>query len=100
MVKTQSQSSESAGTDDTLPSLSMSYTSTEYTLELRGPLEEGYKDMLSGESKRPLASELVLKRHTSPMGDEVLTTIPATSNVPTRKGCVCMVIYTTLSSLE
>ena len=50
MVKTQSQSSESAGTDDTLPSLSMSYTSTEYTPVLRGPLEEGYKDMLSGES--------------------------------------------------
>ena len=37
-----------AGTDDTLPSLSMSYTSTEYTPVHRGPLEGGHKDMLTG----------------------------------------------------
>ena len=101
----------SAGTDDTLPSLSMSYTSAEYTPVHRGPLEEGHKDMLSCVSndlqttlqyvtpvsvsvrytKHPLASEPVLKRHTSPMGDEVLTETPTTSNVPTRKGCVYMI---------
>ena len=40
----------SAGTDDTLPSLSMSYTSTEYTPVHGGPLEEGHKDMLIGVS--------------------------------------------------
>ena len=70
----------SAGTDDTLPSLSMSYTSTEYTPVHRGPLEEGHKDMLTGVpndlqitlqyvtpvsvsvryTKHPLASEPVL----------------------------------------
>ena len=37
-----------AGTDDTLPSFSMSYTSTEYTPVHRGPLEEGHKDVLTG----------------------------------------------------
>ena len=110
----------SAGSDDTLPSLSMSYTSTEYTPVLREPLEEGHKDMLTGVSndlqttlqyvtpvsvsvrykKHPLASEPVLKRHISPMGEEVLTETPTTSNVPTRKGCVYMIKYTTMSSLE
>ena len=40
----------SAGTDDILPSLTMSYTSTEYTPVHRGPLEEGHKDILSGVS--------------------------------------------------
>ena len=112
----------SAGTDDTLPSLSKSYTSTEYTPVLRGPLEEGHKDMLSGVSndlqttlqyvtpvsvsvrytKHPLTSEPVLKRHTSPMGDEVLTETPITSNVPIRKGCLYMIkyAYATMSSLE
>ena len=69
----------------------MSYTSTEYTPVLRGPLEEGQKDMLTGESndlqttlwyvtpvsvsvrytKHPLAIVPVLKRHTSPLGEEV-----------------------------
>ena len=97
----------------------MSYTSTEYTPVLRGPLEEGHKDMLTGVSndlqttlqyatpvsvsvrytKHPLASEPVLKRHTSPMGDEVLTETPTTSNVPTRKGCAAH-DQTTVSSLE
>ena len=110
----------SAGTDDTLPSLSMSYTSTEYTPVHGGPLEEGHKDMLTGVSndlqitmqyvtpvsvsvrytKHPLASEPVLKRHTSPMGDEVLTETPTTSNVPTGKGCVHMIKYATIFSPE
>ena len=83
----------SAGTDDTLPSLSMSYTSTKYTPVHRGPLEEGHQEILTGVSndlqttlqyvtpasvsvgytKQPLASEPVLKRHSSPMGDEMLT---------------------------
>ena len=101
----------SAGTDDTLPSFSTSYTSTEYTSVHRGPLEEGCKDMLTGVSndlqttlqyvtpvsvsvrytKHPLASEPVLKRHTSPMGDKVLAETPTTSNVTTRKGCVYMI---------
>ena len=110
-VITTTISPASAGTDDTLPSLSMSYTSTEYTPVLRGPLEEGHKDKLSGVSndlqttlqyvtpvsvsvrytKHPLASEPVLKRHTSLMGDEVLTETLTTSNVPTRKGCVYMI---------
>ena len=98
----------------------MSYTSTDYTPVDREPLEEGHTDMLTGVSndlqttlqyskpvsvsvrytKHPLASEPVLKRHTSPMGDEVLTETPTTSNVPTRKGCVYMIKCTTVSSLE
>ena len=95
----------------------MSYTSTEYTPVLRGPLEGGHKDMLTGVSndlqttlqyvtpvsasvrytKHPLASEPVLKRHTSPMGDEALTETPTTSNVATRKD---MIKYATMSTLE
>ena len=41
-------------------------------------------------TKHPVASEPGLKRHTtcSPVGDEVLTETPTTSNVPTKKGCV------------
>ena len=99
-----------AGTDDTPPSLSLSYTSTEYTPVPRGPLEgeEGHKDMLTDVSsdltttlqyvtpvcvsvrytKHPVASEPGLKRHTSPVGDEMLTETPTTSNVPTKEGCV------------
>ena len=92
----------------------MSYTSTEYTPVLRGPLgeegEEGHEDMFTGVStdltttmqyitpvavsvrytKHPLARDPGLKRHTSPVGDEVLTVTPTTSNVPTKKGCVYM----------
>ena len=88
----------------------MSYTSTEYTPVPRGPLEgeEGHNDMLTGVSsdlpitlqdvtpvsvsfrytKHPVASEPGLKRHISPVGDDVLTDTPTTSNVPTKKGCV------------
>ena len=99
-----------AGTDDTPPSLSMSYTSTEYTPVPRGPLEgeEGHRDMFTGVSsdlttilqyvtpvcvsvrytKHPVASEPGFRRHTSPVGDEVLTETPTTSNVPTKKGFV------------
>ena len=108
MVQPQSQSPKLVLVLMTLPSLSMSYASTEYTPVHRGPLEEGHKDVLTGVSndlqttlqyvtpvsvsvrytKHPLASEPVLKRHTSLMGDEVLTETPTTSNVPTRKGCV------------
>ena len=116
MVHTQSPPLQPMlhGTDDTPPSLSMSYTSTEYTPVLRGPLgeeeEEGHEDMFTGVStdltttmqyvtpvavsvrytKHPLARDSGLKRHTSPVGDEVLTETPTTSNVPTKKGCVCV----------
>ena len=36
-------------------------------------------------TKHPLARDPGLKRHTSPVGDEVLTETPTTSNVPTKK---------------
>ena len=98
----------------------MSYTSTEYTPVLRGPLEGGHKDMLTGESndlqttlqyvipvsvsvrytKHPLAIVPVLKRQTSPLGEEVLTEKPTTSNVSTRKELVHMLKCTKMSSLE
>ena len=88
----------------------MSYTSTEYTPVLRGPLEEegeeGHEDMFTGVStdltttmqyvtpvavsvrytKHPLARDPGLKRHISPVGDEVLTETPTTPNVPTKIG--------------
>ena len=99
----------------------MSYTSTEYTPVLRGPLgeegEERHEDMFTGVStdltttmqyvtpvavsvrytKHPLARDPGLKRHTSPVGDEVFTETPTTSNVPTKKGCVYMIKYTNRS---
>ena len=85
-------STTNAGSDDTPPSLSMSYT---YTPVHGGPLqgEEGHKDMLTGVSsdvpttlqyvtpvcvsvrytKHHVTREPGLKKHTSPVGDEVLT---------------------------
>ena len=121
MVHTVTTSPANAGTDDTPPSLSMSYTSTEYIPVLRGPLgeegEEGHEDMFTGVStdltttmqyvtpvavsvrytKHPLARDPGLKRHTRPVGEEVLTETPTTLNVPTKKGCVYMIKYTNRS---
>ena len=94
-----------AGTDDTLPSLSITETTTGwYTPVPRGPLEgeKGQNDLLTGvsndlpttlqyftpvavsvrDTKHPVASEPGLKRHTSPVGEEVLAEIPITPNVP------------------
>ena len=46
-------------------------------------------------TKHPLAREPGLKRHTRLVIDELLTEIPTTSNVPTKKGRVYMIKYTT-----
>ena len=51
-------------------------------------------------TKHPLAIVPVLKRHTSPLGEEVLTEKPTTTNVSTRKELVYMLKCTKMSSLE
>ena len=51
-------------------------------------------------TKHPLARDPGLKRHTTPVEDEVLTEIPTTSNVPIKKGCVYMIKYTNRSVMN
>ena len=101
----------------------MSWTSTEYIPELRSLKEEaGHKETLTGVfndlattlqyvtpvavsvryTKHPLASEPGLKRHTNPVGGEVLTETPITLKVPKTKYIIQYVphIITVLKGLH
>ena len=48
----------------------MSYTSTEYTPVLRGPLEEGHKDMLTGVSNSIALTCRLMFKVTLSLGDK------------------------------